>query len=192
MSAGDGSKGPRLYGWAWITIEPERDAPGQWWLLIRRNNATGELAYHRCWAPPRAPARPRPRRRPPLDDRRVLQAAKTLAGLDQHQSLPMDQLAALDHPRDARLRVPRNRRRDRTSRNPKPTRKFADRVDLQRDQTTVQHLHRRTHTRPTTPAALVDLATTTPHSMKITNYGCRTSPHVQRSRWFVRPSPTSG
>src|SRR6266508_1968624 len=72
MSAGDGSKGPRLYGWAWITIEPERDAPGQWWLLIRRNNATGELAYHRCWAPPRAPARPRPRRRPPLDDRRVL------------------------------------------------------------------------------------------------------------------------
>src|SRR5215218_11434595 len=52
LSAGNGSKGPRIYDWAWISIEPEHaDAQGQRWLLIRRNNATGELAYYRCWSP---------------------------------------------------------------------------------------------------------------------------------------------
>lgn len=37
----------RDYDWAWINIDrhPRR------WLLIRRNLATGELAFYRCWAP---------------------------------------------------------------------------------------------------------------------------------------------
>ena len=58
LSAGHGSKGPRLYDWAWISIEPDRsDAQGQRWLLVRRNNATGELAYYRCWSPTPVPLR---------------------------------------------------------------------------------------------------------------------------------------
>jgi hypothetical protein len=45
LSAGDGAKGPRLYEWAWVEIDP--DQPGHRWLLIRRNTS-GELAYYRC------------------------------------------------------------------------------------------------------------------------------------------------
>jgi SRSO17 transposase len=59
LSAGRGSKGPRFYDWAWVTIgpDPHLDAehPGQRWLLIRRNQRTGELAYFRCYAPQPVP-----------------------------------------------------------------------------------------------------------------------------------------
>ncbi|AYF78564.1 IS701 family transposase [Nocardia yunnanensis] len=46
LSAGDGAKGPRVYDWAWIQIGAENDkaAPGQRWLVVRRNQRTGELA----------------------------------------------------------------------------------------------------------------------------------------------------
>ena len=66
LSPGQGSKGPRLYGWAWATInttadariaEPAENRPGQRWLLIRRNSRTGELAYYRCYAPGPLPPR---------------------------------------------------------------------------------------------------------------------------------------
>jgi len=87
LSAGDGSKGPRFYNWAWISIEPERaDARGQQWLLIRRNNATGELAYYRCWSPAPVPLRELVHvagRRWTIEE--SFQASKTLTGLDQHQ-----------------------------------------------------------------------------------------------------------
>ena len=86
LSAGDGSKGPRFYDWAWISIEPERaDAQGQRWLLIRRNT-TGELAYYRCWSPEPVPLRELVRvagRRWTVEE--SSQASKTLTGLDQHQ-----------------------------------------------------------------------------------------------------------
>jgi SRSO17 transposase len=87
LSAGDGSRGPRLYDWAWISIEPGRtDVSGCWWLLVRRNNTTGELAYYRCYAP-----RPVPLcelagvagRRWAVEE--SFQAGKNLTGLDQHQ-----------------------------------------------------------------------------------------------------------
>jgi hypothetical protein len=48
-SAGVGSKGPRWYAWAWIDLA-DTGRPGQT-LLIRRNTATGELAFYRCWTP---------------------------------------------------------------------------------------------------------------------------------------------
>ena len=91
LSAGAGSKGPRFYDWAWISIEPEpeampSDAQGQRWLLIRRNNATGELAYYRCWSPAPVPLRELVRvagRRWTIEE--SFQASKTLTGLDQHQ-----------------------------------------------------------------------------------------------------------
>jgi SRSO17 transposase len=48
-SAGLGSKGPRYYDWAWI--DAENDAGAGHSVLIRRNNATGELAFYRCYSP---------------------------------------------------------------------------------------------------------------------------------------------
>jgi SRSO17 transposase len=51
-SAGAGSHGHRYYSWAWIALLPE-DATdtGHHHLLIRRHDATGELAYLRCYSP---------------------------------------------------------------------------------------------------------------------------------------------
>lgn len=52
--AGWGSKGPRYYDWSWVTIvetEDDGTAAGHHWLLFRRNPATGETAYYRCWSP---------------------------------------------------------------------------------------------------------------------------------------------
>jgi SRSO17 transposase len=51
LSAGQGSKGPRFYDWAWISIDADTEHAGQQWLLIRRNTSTGELAYYRCYTP---------------------------------------------------------------------------------------------------------------------------------------------
>lgn len=45
-SAGPGSKGERLYAWAWIAT-----ASPQHFLLIRRHIKTGECAYHYCFVP---------------------------------------------------------------------------------------------------------------------------------------------
>jgi len=88
LSAGRGSKGPRLYDWAWITIDPDTgtDRPGQRWLLIRRNNTTGERAYFRCYAPRPVPLATLVRvagRRWTVEE--SFQAGKGLCGLDQHQ-----------------------------------------------------------------------------------------------------------
>ncbi|MFB9629995.1 IS701 family transposase [Nonomuraea helvata] len=47
--AGQGVKGPRWYAWAWARID-EAEPDGYRWLLIRRNLATGELAFYRCYA----------------------------------------------------------------------------------------------------------------------------------------------
>ncbi len=86
-SAGAGSHGPRTYSWAWITLLAEEDADtGHHHLLIRRNDATGELAYLRCYSP-------RPVTLHTLISvagqrwriEESFQAAKGLTGLDQHQ-----------------------------------------------------------------------------------------------------------
>ncbi|HKS51566.1 MAG TPA: IS701 family transposase, partial [Pseudonocardiaceae bacterium] len=87
LSAGPGSKGPRYYDWAWISF-PTADAecPGQRWLLIRRNNTTGELAFYRCYAPQPVPLATLVRiagRRWTIEE--SFQASKGLTGLDQHQ-----------------------------------------------------------------------------------------------------------
>ena len=86
-SAGPGAHGPRLYSWAWFRLVAEDDTdPGVHHLLIRRNDATGEHAYLRCYSP-----RPVPLRnlvavagqRCRIEE--SFQAAKGLVGLDQHQ-----------------------------------------------------------------------------------------------------------
>jgi SRSO17 transposase len=86
-SAGAGAHGPRLYSWAWFGLLAEDDTDtGCHHLLIRRNDATGEHAYLRCYSP-----------RPVTLHTLVavagqrwrieesFQAAKGLVGLDQHQ-----------------------------------------------------------------------------------------------------------
>jgi SRSO17 transposase len=86
-SAGAGSKGERIYSWAWIALLPEDgDDAGQHHLLIRRNDATGELAYLRCYSPSPVPLRALVRvagQRWRIEE--SFQAAKNLTGLDQHQ-----------------------------------------------------------------------------------------------------------
>lgn len=104
-SAGAGTKGPRWYSWAWVQLAPEPTrgtsgaddhpdgatgrevaAAGVDQVLIRRNDSTGELAFHLCYAP-------RPVPLPTLVAvagqrwriEESFQAAKTLVGLDQHQ-----------------------------------------------------------------------------------------------------------
>ena len=94
-SAGAGAKGQRYYSWAQIALlgeenptgadpgEPDR---GVHHLLIRRNDTTGEIAYLRTYSP-----RPVPLarliavagQRWRIEEN--FQAAKGLAGLDQHQ-----------------------------------------------------------------------------------------------------------
>jgi hypothetical protein len=46
LPAGAGAKGHRYYDWAWVTMP----GPGHRCLLIRRNRATGELAFYRCYS----------------------------------------------------------------------------------------------------------------------------------------------
>ena len=48
LPAGEGAKGQRWYDWAWAAISDPR--PGCRHLLIRRNRATGELAFYRCYS----------------------------------------------------------------------------------------------------------------------------------------------
>ena len=86
LSAGPGSKGPRIYDWAWISIDPHATPHGRRWLLVRRNNRTGELAYYRCYALRPVPLQDLVRvagRRWTVEE--SFQASKTLTGLDQHQ-----------------------------------------------------------------------------------------------------------
>ena len=56
LSAGDGSKGPRLYDWGWVPIRPW-SAPDQGhWLLVRRSIADPEdLAYYACFGAAETP-----------------------------------------------------------------------------------------------------------------------------------------
>ena len=83
-SAGEGAKGHRYYGWAWISIQPGQ--PGCHWLLIRRNRTTRELAFYRCYSPRHVLlpvlARVGGQRWRTEEN---FQAAKGLAGLDEHQ-----------------------------------------------------------------------------------------------------------
>jgi SRSO17 transposase len=55
VSAGAGAKGYRLYDWAFACLDhdgpPPADQAGRHWLMVRRNQRTGELAFYRCFVP---------------------------------------------------------------------------------------------------------------------------------------------
>ncbi len=84
LSAGNGAKGHRYYHWALVTITSS--GPGYRWLLIRRNQRTGELAFYRCYAPCQVPLAALVKtagRRWTCEEN--FQAGKGLTGLDEHQ-----------------------------------------------------------------------------------------------------------
>jgi SRSO17 transposase len=84
LSAGSGSKGPRLY--SWLVIDITSALPGHEWIMVRRNDSTGELAYYRCWSAHPVPLQTLVRvagRRWTIEE--SFQAAKGQAGLDEHQ-----------------------------------------------------------------------------------------------------------
>ena len=84
LSAGDGSKGPRVY--SWLLLDITSAIPGHEWIMVRRNDTTGQLAYYRCWSPHPVPLRTLVRvagRRWTIEE--SFQSAKGQAGLDEHQ-----------------------------------------------------------------------------------------------------------
>ena len=90
LSAGAGAKGERFYDWAWITLTAGSSADDTSiecrWLLVRRNQTTGELAFYRCYSPQIVPLRELVRvagRRWTIEE--SFQTGKGLAGLDEHQ-----------------------------------------------------------------------------------------------------------
>jgi SRSO17 transposase len=57
-SAGDGSKGPRLYDWAWVPLGEVDERGWRLWLLLRRQRGgPQERAYYLCKGPARTPLR---------------------------------------------------------------------------------------------------------------------------------------
>jgi SRSO17 transposase len=89
VSCGKGAKGHRLYDWAFIRLDhgnPEHPDQAGHWLMVRRNQRTGELAFYRCWMPRPVPLATLVRvagRRWTVEER--FQTGKGLVGLDQHQ-----------------------------------------------------------------------------------------------------------
>jgi len=86
LSAGAGAKGHhRYYSRARPPIEPEAGSAGHHWLLIRRNDTTGELAYYRCYhhSVPLGDLVAVARQRWRIEEN--FQAGKGHVGLDQHQ-----------------------------------------------------------------------------------------------------------
>jgi SRSO17 transposase len=85
ISAGRGAKGHRHYDWAFLRLD-NGEQLAQHWLLVRRNQRTGELAFYRCFMPHPVPLATLVRvagRRWTIEER--FQTGKGLVGLDQHQ-----------------------------------------------------------------------------------------------------------
>ena len=56
LSAGEGSKGPRLYDWGWLPIGPWSALDQGRWLLVRRSIADlDDLAYYACFGAAETP-----------------------------------------------------------------------------------------------------------------------------------------
>jgi SRSO17 transposase len=90
VSCGKGAKGHRWYDWAFVRLDdggPARGGQaGQRWLLVRRHQRTGELAFYRCFVPRPVPLAVLVRvagRRWTVEER--FQTGKGLVGLDAHQ-----------------------------------------------------------------------------------------------------------
>jgi SRSO17 transposase len=92
ISCGKGAKGHRLYDWAFLRLDHDHHGPapagqaGQHWLMVRRHQRTGELAFYRCYTPGPVPLAVLVKvagTRWTVEER--FQTSKGLVGLDQHQ-----------------------------------------------------------------------------------------------------------
>ena len=95
LSAGDGTKGPRLHDWAYLPLahldacEYVDGAEGVWTrgLLVRRHRADGELAFFSTWCPAGTPIETLVAvegRRWSIED--AFETAKTELGLDHNET----------------------------------------------------------------------------------------------------------
>jgi SRSO17 transposase len=95
LSAGEGTKGPRLYDWAYLELadlgaeEVGCPEPGTWTrgLLVRRSVADGELAFLATWCPAGTPAETLVTvegHRWAIED--AFETAKTELGLDHNET----------------------------------------------------------------------------------------------------------
>jgi hypothetical protein len=145
VSAGKGAKGHRLYDWAFLRLDHDGPAPGQQagqhWLMLRRNQRTGELAYYRCSTPRPVPLAILVRvAGTPLDHRRALPDRQGPCRSGPAPGPPLAVLVPLGHPVDARPRLPRGRGLGRT--HPPAITTWAESVDLQRGPTPVRRAGR--------------------------------------------------
>lgn len=111
LSCSDGSKGPRLYDWAFIGTA---EGAGHH-LLVRRFLQPGEkgqleLAFFRCWSPRRHSAGARRRRPRGLGIEGCFAEAKGEAGPRPRPGPQVQGLLPARHPRHTRLRLPRRHR----------------------------------------------------------------------------------
>jgi SRSO17 transposase len=87
LSAGAGSKGPRLYDWAWVPLpSPKLKGYGRWLLLRRSLADPTELAYYLVFAPKDTPLAEMVRvagARWAIEE--LIEAAKGEVGLDQYE-----------------------------------------------------------------------------------------------------------
>ena len=84
LSAGAGAHGPRRYSWAWLPL-PAADTGGHRWVLVRRNDTTGEHAYYLTHSSHPVPLPTLVRvagQRWRVEE--SFQTGKVLTGLDQH------------------------------------------------------------------------------------------------------------
>lgn len=150
-SAGQGSKGERLYAWAYTSLGAHDSEPGHHrWLLIRRNLHTDELAYYLCHATTLVPLATLVRvagTRWRIEEN--IQAGKGCAGLDEHQVRTWTSwhrwttLAMAAH---AFLAVTAARERTKHNDHDKPGPDTHELIPLTCNE--IRHL-RATHTRPT-------------------------------------------
>lgn len=113
MSAGEGTKGPRLHDWAYLPLahlgadEYVDGAEGLWTrgLLIRRHRADGELAYFSTWCPADTPIKALVAvegHRWSIED--AFETAKNELGLDHNETRSMARLASPRLAGDAGIR----------------------------------------------------------------------------------------
>jgi hypothetical protein len=125
VSCGSGAKGHRWYDWAFVRLdhgEADRGGQhGQRWLLIRRHQRTGELAFYRCFMPhpvPLAVLVGVARRRWRIEERSPDRQGPGRLG--PASGAPLALLVPLGHVGDARPRLPGRDGIDRPGCRPPP------------------------------------------------------------------------
>jgi SRSO17 transposase len=118
ISCGKGAKGHRYYDWAFLRLDHHDPAPdgqaGKHWLMLRRNQRTGELAFYHCFTPRPVPLAVLVKvagRRWTIEE--AFQCRQGPVRPGPASGPPLALLVPLDHPRHGRARLPGGARRRR-------------------------------------------------------------------------------